>query len=122
VVSDIQSNPPQRHQDVPPEVMIKFEALTDNDMPTEYRVTMREITIGRGPEAQIRLLDSSGKLSRIHAKLDVYEGDVYITDLNSSNGTYVDGKKIAASHKLSIGAKIKLGGVGIHILSIGLRS
>jgi pSer/pThr/pTyr-binding forkhead associated (FHA) protein len=119
VVSDVQSSPPRPQQNVPPEFMITFKELTDNDMAREYTVTMREITIGRGFEAQIRWLDSTGKLSRIHAKLDVYKGDVYIVDLNSSNGTYVDGKKISASHKLSIGTKVKLGGIGIQILSIG---
>ncbi|HIE26214.1 TPA: FHA domain-containing protein [Candidatus Poribacteria bacterium] len=114
VVSDVQC----LHRDVPPEFIIRFKELTDNDMGKEYAVTIREITIGRGFDAQIRLLDSTEKLSRIHAKLDVYKGDIYIIDLNSSNGTYVDGKKITGSHKLSIGAKVKLGGVVIQILSI----
>jgi pSer/pThr/pTyr-binding forkhead associated (FHA) protein len=82
--------------------------------------TMREITIGRGLDAQIRLHDSSGKLSRIHAKLESHEDDVYITDLNSSNGTYVDGKRITGSHKLSSDSIVKLGDMVIKILSIEL--
>lgn len=118
VVSDVQSNPPRLNRDVAPEFIIKFKELTDNDMGKEYAVTIREITIGRGFDAQIRLLDSTEKLSRIHAKLDAYKGDVYIIDLNSGNGTYVDWQKITRSHKLSVGAKVKLGGAVIQILAI----
>jgi hypothetical protein len=81
-------------------------------------VAMREITIGRGVNAQIRLLDSSGELSRVHAKLEAHEGDIYIIDLNSSNGTYVDGEEITGNHKLSIGSTVRLGGIMIKILSI----
>jgi len=84
----------------------------------DEEVAMREITIGRGLNAQIRLLDSSGELSRVHAKLEAHEGDIYIIDLNSSNGTYVDGEEITGSHKLSIGSTVRLGGIMIKILSI----
>jgi hypothetical protein len=81
-------------------------------------VAIREIIIGRGLNAQIRLSDSSRELSRIHAKLVAHKDDVYIVDLNSSNGVYVDGKKITESHKLSIGSIVRLGSTVIKILSI----
>jgi pSer/pThr/pTyr-binding forkhead associated (FHA) protein len=111
VVSDIQLNPP--------EFIIILKELMNDDIGKEYSVTIREITIGRGLNAQIRLLNSSGELSRIHAKLEAREGDVYLIDLNSINGTYVDGKKITGIHKLSIGSTVKLGDIVIKILSIG---
>ncbi|MBC8229762.1 FHA domain-containing protein [bacterium] len=118
VVSDIQLNPPRLCRDVPPEFIIILKELRNDDIGKEYSVTIREITIGRGLNAQIRLLNSSGELSRIHAKLEAREGDVYIIDLNSINGTYVDGKKITGIHKLSIGSTVKLGDIVIKILSI----
>ena len=114
VVSDVQLNPP--------ESIITLKELADDDMGKEYIVAIREITIGRGLDAQIRLLDSSGELSRIHAKLEVHKGDVCIINLNSSNGTYVDGKKITGSHKLSIGSEVRLGNIVIKILSIEYES
>jgi hypothetical protein len=111
---------------------LRFKVVKGDEIDREYLVaipqiilgrgkdatTIREITIGRGLNAQIRLLDSSGKLSRIHAKLEARQGDIYITDLNSSNGTYIDGEEITGSHKLSIGSTAKLGGIVIKILSI----
>jgi len=122
VVSDIQLNPPRLCRDVPLEFIVILKELRNDDMEKEYAVTMREITIGRGLDAQIRLFDSSGELSRIHAKLEAREGDVYIIDLNSINGTYVDGKKIAGIHKLLIGSTVKLGDIVIKILSIESES
>jgi pSer/pThr/pTyr-binding forkhead associated (FHA) protein len=109
VLSDVKLNPPEN--------IIILKKLTD-DVGKEYRVSMRDITIGRGPNAQIRLLDSSGKLSRIHAKLASYKDDLYIIDLDSSNGTYVDGKKITEIHQLYSGSIVKLGNIVIKILSI----
>jgi pSer/pThr/pTyr-binding forkhead associated (FHA) protein len=93
VVSDIQLNLPRLCRDVPPEAIISLKELKDDDIGKEYSITIREITIGRGLDAQIRLLDSSGELSRIHAKLEAREGNVYLIDLNSINGIYVDGKR-----------------------------
>ena len=107
---------PQKQQEK--DYTLRFKIVEGDDIGKEYIVPIREITIGRGLDAQIRLLDSSGKLSRIHAKLEVHKGDVCITDLNSSNGTYVDGKKITGSHKLSIGSEVRLGDIVIKILSI----
>ena len=111
--------------------LLWFEIVEGDEIGREYLVaipqiipgsmkdaTIREITIGRGLNAQIRLLDSSGELSRVHAKLEAHESDIYIIDLNSSNGTYVDEKEITGSHKLSIGSKVRLGGIVIKILSI----
>jgi pSer/pThr/pTyr-binding forkhead associated (FHA) protein len=118
VVSDIQLNLPRLCRDVPPEAIISLKELKDDDIGKEYSITIREITIGRGLDAQIRLLDSSGELSRIHAKLEAREGNVYLIDLNSINGIYVDGKEISGIHKLSIDSTVKLGGIVIKILSI----
>ena len=109
VVSDVRLEPP--------ETIITLQEITD-DMGKEYIVSMREVTLGRGLDAQIRLTDSSGKLSRIHAKLELYKDDVYIIDLNSSNGTFVDGKKITGSQNLSTGSIVELGNIVIEILSI----
>lgn len=109
--------------------ILQFEIVEGDEIGRKYLVAIppilgrgkdaiRGITIGRGLNAQIRLPDSSGELSRVHAKLEAHEGDIYITDLNSSNGTYVDGEEITGSHKLSIGSTVRLGGVVIKILSI----
>ena len=95
--------------------------LREPDIDKEYNVTFKEDTIGRGANARIPLIDSTGKMSRIHARLQLRGNDVYIIDLDSGNGTYVEGQRVTAS-KLNVGADVKLGGVVIRILSIDVQN
>jgi hypothetical protein len=53
-----------------------------------------EYTFGRGRDASILIKDSDEIVSRIHFKLFVKEGFTKIKDLNSSNGTMVNGIEI----------------------------
>lgn len=66
--------------------------------------------LGRGNEVDIRLEDPG--VSRRHAEITVADGVATITDLGSTNGTYVDGSKIT-SLQLSDGAHIRLGSTDI---------
>ena len=50
------------------------------------------------------------EVSRLHAKIEFTDGKYYITDLNSTNGTKVNGRMLDANEtkELEIGAEIKL--------------
>jgi hypothetical protein len=65
-------------------------------MPGEqlYRVS-GATRIGRNEQSDIVLMDPS--VSRIHALLDVREGELTIRDEGSSNGTFVNGRRIQNS-------------------------
>lgn len=54
--------------------------------------------IGRSPKCEI-VIQHEG-LSRQHCVIEMIEGDVYMTDLDSTNGVYVDGQRIQPSHKV----------------------
>ena len=71
-----------------------------------------KIVLGRILSADVRIDDP--RVSRIHALIEVRNGNVLITDLASSHGTFVNGKKVVES-KLAFGDKIKLGHVEIKI-------
>jgi len=51
-------------------------------------------TIGRGLDNSIVVEDEARSLSRHHAEIQVTEKGIYITDLHSSNGTFVNQTKI----------------------------
>lgn len=51
-----------------------------------------EITIGRSSELDMVLVEDM--VSRRHSKVTVSNGEVYIQDLGSTNGTFVNGEKI----------------------------
>ena len=66
-----------------------------------------EHVIGRDPRCAV-WVDASG-VSRRHARIDVDGRGASIIDLDSSNGTFVSGRRLAAAHQLSDGERIELG-------------
>ena len=66
------------------------------------------ITVGRSPDNVLPLDDPS--VSSHHAKIDAGASGVFLTDLFSSNGTYVNGEKIMTL-KLEDGDRVRLGRV-----------
>ena len=76
---------------------------------------MKVITIGRSSENNIVVDDF--KVSRVHLQLVINDGICSIVDLNSSNGTFVNGTIIPAGKyvKLHKGDKITIGNSSIVI-------
>ena len=62
--------------------------------------------LGRGADADVRIVEE--KLSRKHCRIVLEEGGTYIEDLESSNGTYVNGSRIDR-RQLNDGDKIQVG-------------
>lgn len=81
------------------------------DQPSNVRrITVRhDIVIGRGSDCNLRL--SAPQISRRHCFLRVGREGVSVTDLDSSNGTYLNGKRIKAGKREEIanGAALSLG-------------
>jgi len=72
----------------------------------EFELGDRPITVGRSPEADVVLLDE--KASRLHCGVRFWDGDFYLKDLKSKNGTYVNGERVEVA-KLDPGARIRIG-------------
>lgn len=72
----------------------------------EFELGERPITLGRSPDADIVILDE--KASRLHCGIRLWDGDFYIKDLKSKNGTYVNGVRIEMT-KLNPGDQIRIG-------------
>lgn len=71
-----------------------------------FEVGDQPVQIGRGPQNEVRLLDT--EVSRSHASLQPVRDGFVITDRNSSNGTFVNGKLIR-SQPLTSGDQIQIG-------------
>ncbi len=52
-------------------------------------------------------------VSRLHLKIDEIEGDYYITDLNSTNGTFINGYRLESNEQrqINIGDEIKVANI-----------
>lgn len=66
-----------------------------------------EVTVGREIGNTIAPLVDS--LSRHHAKLYSKDGDWYVEDLGSTNGSFLNGEKLATATKLASGMKLQFG-------------
>jgi serine/threonine protein kinase len=67
----------------------------------------RELVLGRHSSSGLVIEDA--KASRRHARVFADEGAYYLEDLNSSNGTLLNGKAVSAKLRLKDGDKILIG-------------
>ena len=65
-------------------------------------------TIGKAPENDIAVADDP-TASHLHAVLEQFPAGWCVTDLGSSNGTWVNGERIWASRRLRHGDEIRVG-------------
>ncbi|MDQ2663533.1 MAG: FHA domain-containing protein [Candidatus Eremiobacteraeota bacterium] len=72
--------------------------------------------VGRAREADVMILDP--EVSRRHALCDVEAGVLYLTDLESSNGTFLNGKRIVESIELQVGDTIDMGNSRLTVLAV----
>ncbi len=65
------------------------------------------LMIGRAPPADVVLADPL--VSRKHCQVEIRNGGLHVTDLNSTNGTFVGGQKIDGEAPLEIGSSLSIG-------------
>ncbi len=65
------------------------------------------VTIGRDPEAGVFLGDP--EVSRSHARLETQRGVIFLRDLESRNGTFLNGKRINSPIEVREGDEIDVG-------------
>jgi len=72
--------------------MGKLVVSLDNVVIKEFQITKERTTLGRRPYNDI-VIDNLA-VSGEHAVLTAAQSDVFIEDLNSTNGTYINGKAV----------------------------
>src|SRR5580692_9610822 len=85
---------------------VTFQVLEGVDKGRVFRDLAIPVTIGREEGNMLRLNDE--RVSRFHAKVQQEDGDVIITDLESTNGTRVNGSPVQI-RRLRPGDQIGIG-------------
>ena len=81
--------------------------------PLTFRVSPGGIkTVGRATGADL-ILDAA-LVSRLHCRLEAHDETLEVVDLESTNGTYVNGTRIARAHMLP-GDRLKVGRVELQV-------
>jgi hypothetical protein len=75
------------------------------------RIDRSGVRIGRTPPADVVLADRS--ISREHCIVGLANDELLVTDLNSTNGTYVDDVRISRATVLPVGSVLRLGQVAM---------
>jgi pSer/pThr/pTyr-binding forkhead associated (FHA) protein len=73
---------------------------------TEKILTDKPITIGRSQDADVITLDE--RASRMHCSIRLWDGEYYVKDLKSKNGTYLNQSRVEMA-KIKPGDKIRIG-------------
>ncbi len=84
-----------------------FTVLTGSAAGQVIQVTRGESVIGRSPDAQIRVVDDG--VSRQHARVRLDSTGLRLDDLESRNGTFINGARVDSSAMLREGDKIQVG-------------
>ena len=101
VASD-QAAVPQR---VGPEKLVVLEPAELNGV--EFPLS-DEMTVGRAAGCGIALPEDTF-VSQLHARVFRRDGDLFIEDLGSTNGTYLNGKQVSAASVMRKGDRVQAG-------------
>jgi serine phosphatase RsbU (regulator of sigma subunit) len=89
----------------------------DNAPPRHVPLYLLPLTLGRSAPAEVILEGST--VSRRHCRLELLGDSIVLSDLGSTNGTYVNSERISAPIVLEDGVRIT---IGAHALSYHRRS
>jgi Inner membrane component of T3SS, cytoplasmic domain len=77
------------------------------DKDRSVRLENAPVTFGRGPECSLPLADEY--VSTQHARLVPHEGQWYVEDLGSTNGTYIGNDRLTRATLVGAKSRIRLG-------------
>jgi pSer/pThr/pTyr-binding forkhead associated (FHA) protein len=67
----------------------------------------QEVTVGRAAGCQVTVDDTY--VSQLHARVFARDGEVFVEDLGSTNGTYLNRKKVAGPMMMQRGDRLQVG-------------
>lgn len=85
---------------------VTFQVVDGLERGVVFRDVSTPVNIGREEDNHIRLNDE--RVSRFHAKVQEHEGRFILSDLDSTNGTRVNGHPVTM-HVLQIGDQVHIG-------------
>ena len=91
-----------------PEVRHHLVILQPESAVRRVALTPGSLTIGRAPPCALLL--EGPEVSRAHCRIDVQGDTVTVSDLHSTNGTFLDNKRLSGTAELVHGALLRIGG------------
>lgn len=90
-----------------------LHSLDEGDAALTFRLSPGAVkTVGRAPGAE--LIVEASLVSRLHCRLEAGDETLRVVDLESTNGTYVNGGRVATAHLIP-GDLLKVGRVEFRV-------
>ena len=96
---------------------LKLKVIQGDQVGSEFNLVFAQMTIGRGTDSSIQLKNNASA-SRKHAVLSIENEDLYITDLHSSNGTFVDEQRISSPTPIYLASQIIIGDQALQVTEL----
>jgi hypothetical protein len=98
-----------RDTDFAPDDRLHCLEFTDGiEIGRRHVIGLAGVRIGRTPPSDLILTDS--QVSRSHCTVIPRDGRLVVSDLNSTNGTFVDGVRLTGPAELPVGSILRVGG------------
>ncbi len=88
-----------------------LELTVGNKVEKRFIINPLGVKIGRTAPADIIISDP--RVSRLHCKVELAGDQLRVHDLNSTNGTYIDSKRVHDEALLDIGSVLQVGNVSL---------
>jgi len=93
-------------REVPEGLMVMLRVLEGKEVGRGYPIHKTPVSLGRDALCDISILDQ--RMSRQHAMLFYFQPDFYLKDLGSTNGSFVNDKRIKQA-LIKNGDQVKVG-------------
>jgi hypothetical protein len=80
----------------------------------EFPLNSAPLTVGRGGQNDL-VLDGDEFASARHARIEVRGDGVWVQDLESTNGTFVNGSRVAGAQRLDDGDVLRVGETDLRV-------
>lgn len=106
----VSASPPGAAEPKRPPILAMLEVVNEGVLKgRRFEIHTPLAHVGRGAHNDVVIADSS--VSETHAKLQRREGGWVLVDMDSTNGTYVGGRRISGEHTLTGAPDIRFGNV-----------
>jgi hypothetical protein len=95
----------------------RLEAAWREPRVAHLALPSRTVTVGRAPDCDCVLNDPT--VSRSHARLGMRDGRWYVRDLHSSNGTWVNGRRVVEDVEVEPGDMLTFAAVSYRLTAPG---
>lgn len=100
-----------------PILMVTASNADDAELEDSYPLNRAIITLGRGKNNNINIKDPF--ISARHARFVRKQEGYFLEDMNSSNGVFVNNKKIEAPYRMRDGDRVAIGQVEFRFMEGG---